>query len=150
MLMEHKDSLKESTSDLNKGFLNTSTSNENGNLEGMTHLVEFFKSQMDNLERVLEEKIEKNLDVEDCLKVRLLATMFGKSSEVARWIMDELNLYKILVPDAEPKVQSALDDLVNIKQMASALSLKSLKVLLEPFFDGKFRDFLMLVVTKVN
>ena len=145
MLMEHKDNLKESSSDLNKGFLNTTVSNGNGDMEGMTHLVEFFKSQMDNLERVLGEKIECKPSAEDCLKIRLLATLFGKSN-----VMDELNLYKIMIPAAESKIQSALDDLENIKQMASSLSLQSLKVLLQPLLDGKFQDLLTMVITKVS
>ena len=148
--MENKDLVKESWTSLNKGFLKETESVENGDVPGLSHLVEFFKAQMDNLESDLVSKLDQKIGIVDCLKVRLLSVLFGKGYDVAKWVADDLEILKILSPDRSGQIQSALDDLENIKQMASALSLQSLKVLLRPLLDETFQGFLDSVVLKVR
>ena len=149
LLMENKDSLKETPSGLDKAFLDTSKSGQGLDTEGMENLVNFFKAQVDNLERELSSKLEQKPEREDCVKVRLLTALFGKDEDVANWIAEDLNIFKIMCPDKEAGIQSALDDLKNIKQMASALSLQSLKVLIRPVLDERFQEHLDAVVRKV-
>ena len=151
MLMEHKDSIKEnSSSTLDKTFLDVSKSDSSAETKGLEQLVDFFKAQVDHLEQELSSKLDQKPNVEDCLKVRLLEALFAKDDNVSSWVADDLRLIKILVPESEAKVVSALEDLDNIKQMSSVLSLQSLKVLLKPIFDEKFQQYLDLVVEKVT
>ena len=150
LLLENKDSIKDSSSSLDKAFLEASKSDASTDTKGLEHLVEFFKAQMENLESVLSAKLDQKPNMEDCLKVRLLEALFARDDEVSNWVADDLNLLKILAPESGTQVQLALDDLNNIKQMASALSLQSLKVLLKPIFDENFQHLLDLVVQKVS
>ena len=128
--MDNKDLLKDSNSALNKGFLTESDPEEDNKAKSMEHLVEFFKAQVDNLEKDLLEKWESAPKASDCLKVRLLMALFGKGEEVSSWILDDLNLFKIMEPESANQIQSVIEDLQNIKQMSSSLSLQSLKVFL--------------------
>ena len=151
LLSRNVETIKEDlgNSRMDKGFMETKSSESASDMDDLKVLTEFFKSEMDSVRSNLLKDITSRMSLQDLVNSQLIGSLYGKGESVADLIVDYLQIAKILIPELGPQVENTLDTIANVRSCNSKFSLRSFAKMLEPIMNEKFKEILKKVVTQV-